>query len=86
MVGYMPKSKSQMYPAQAELRRDVRVGLRSATGNRVYHQKWYRGFESPSLRHTYHKTSIGQDLKIYISSCHTKSSPENGDLSYLKRL
>ena len=29
--------------------------------------------------------NIGQELKIYISSCHTKSLPENGDPGYLKR-
>ncbi len=42
--------------ALSEERRDVRVGLRSATGNRVYRHKWYRGFESPSLRqpHSYY--------------------------------
>jgi hypothetical protein len=32
-------------------RRDARVGLRGTTGNRVYAQKVYRGFESLSLRH-----------------------------------
>ena len=31
--------------------RDARVGLRGTTGNRVYAQKVYRGFESLSLRH-----------------------------------
>ena len=50
-VGSNPTLSATFLPHCPQRGRDARVGLRGTTGNRVYAQKVYRGFESLSLRH-----------------------------------
>ena len=46
------------------LRRDVRAGRRSTTGNRVCRLKRHRGFESHSLRHPHTNNKNSKDDRI----------------------